>query len=655
MSVNPNSAKKFYVGEFAHAKYVEFTLTQLCKAIVKNIMEFKDLERETTQAKARVEYILCSEEIAQRIAFSIVTANKTAPYETMIGIVATAITKKNRDKEFVLDALLVASEYILFSSNMMTKTQNQLFKFRKTINGKLILTNLYKQDQLGEKTLYPLPTPGPTTIHKTLGDYKWESTYTAGVDKLNKTAFTVLQIDETEPEMYDSDMDKASDIKSEQWNKWNIRKQIVPQFKGRIFYFNWHQDYRSRMYAGGYHLNPQGNNHEKNILAFADYQNITYKGKQKVKHAVARAFGEWIDYRRILEINAEKSLVESYDELSDDEKSEIYEILDEELKSIHESAIKLDKLTNDKKLRWFERNRDLLLNPEIAQHAENPTEFKAQMMSINLIETTGMTNIPVEIDGTCSQLQVVSVLTGCLKTALSCNVISDNMEIADAYKMLAEIMSNLLDLTFNRNQIKSALMIDGYGAGRKLVTETLKESLKDYYSEEAVEAFYEAQAKMSPTVQGLKDTFQSIWDEKRERYTWTLPNGFVVDYRPTDSYTVKIKPFGKMEVSVKSTLVMNTTRSTGLGVNIIHSFDAYLCDFVIVNHPNNQIWTIHDGYKVHPNDVDVTLENYNRGLAFLTDSTALEDVIAEIIGKAVKKINKQFTGSEVMKSDYSLC
>lgn len=651
MSVAP---KKFYVGEFAHAKYVEFTLTPLCQAIVRNIMEFRNLERETTQAKARVEYILSSEEIAQRMAFSIVTANKTAPYETMIGIVATAITKKNRDKTFVLDALLVASEYILFSSNMMTQTKSQLFKFRKTINGKLIITNLYKQDSLGEKTLYPLPTPEPTTIHKTLGDYKWESTYTAGVDKLNKTAFTVLQIEETEPEMYDSDTDKVSDIKSEQWNKWNIRRQIVPQFKGTTFYFNWHQDYRSRMYAGGYFLNPQGNNHEKNILAFADFQNITYKGKQKVKHAVARAFGEWVDYRRILEIKAEKIAVESYDELSDDEKSEIYEILDEEIKFIHASPIKLDKLTNDKKLRWFERNRDLLLNPDIAQHAENPTEFKAQMMSINLIETTGMTNIPVEVDATNSQLQIVSVLTGCLKTALSCNVISDNTEIADAYKILADTMSSILDLVFNRTQIKGAMMIDGYGAGKKLVTETLRESLKDYYSEEAVEAFYEAQAKMSPTVQGLKDTFQSIWDEKRERYTWTLPNGFVVDYRPTDSYTVKIKPFGKMEVSVKSTLVMNTTRSTGLGVNIIHSFDAFLCDFVIVNHPNNQIWTIHDGYKVHPNDVDVTVNNYNRGLAFLTDSTALEDVIAEIINKAVKKINKEFTGSQVMKSDYSL-
>lgn len=206
-----------------------------------------------------------------------------------------------------------------------------------------------------------------------------------------------------------------------------------------------------------YHINPQGNNHEKNILAFADYQNITYKGKQKVKHAVARAFGEWIDFRRILEISAEKLAVESYDELSDDEKSEIYEILDEELKLIHANPIKLDKLTNDKKLRWFERNRDLLLNPEIAQHAENPTEFKAQMMSINLIETTGMTNIPVEVDATNSQLQIVAVLTGCLKTALSCNVISDNTEIADAYKILAETMSSILDLVFNRTQIKSAI------------------------------------------------------------------------------------------------------------------------------------------------------------------------------------------------------
>lgn len=254
-----------------------------------------------------------------------------------------------------------------------------------------------------------------------------------------------------------------------------------------------------------------------------------------------------------------------------------------------------------------------------------------------------------------SQLQIVAVLAGCLQTAKSCNVISDNTSIADAYGILAGFMSKLTGLKFVRGQIKEAMMIDGYGAGKKLVTETLKKTLKEFYSDEVVDAFYKAQSLMSPTVQGLKETFQSIWDEKRSQYTWTMPNGFVVDYRPTDSYKIKVRPFGKMELDLIATLTMPTTRSTGLGVNIIHSCDAYICDEVTIRHPNNQIWTIHDGFRCHPNDVDTVVYNYNKILAEMTDSSILENIISEIIGKPVNKIKKQFTGAEVMESKYAVC
>lgn len=654
MSANETS-KKFYLGEFNKAQYNQFLSTELCQAIVNVIIDFTNLERTTTEEEALVKSVITDINVAQRIAYSIVCANKTMPLETLIGIIGTSITKKSKDKTLVLNTMQVASEFCLYSSNLMTLTKEQLFRIRQTVNGKLIVTNLYKQNNYGEKTYYPLPTQIPTNVHKTLGDYEWKSTFTDAVEKLNHTAFCVLDFEEPEPAKYNSASDEKSGIINELWDKWQLRRQLIPQLKGSRMFFNWHQDYRGRMYAGGYHLNPQGNEYEKNILAFADMQEITYKGKIQVKHAIARAMGEWIDYGRLFELKADKKAIENLSIFTDLEKAEMYDAIDEEIAEIHANKIKLDKLTNPEKLKWYDNNKDLLLNPEVAKHADEPTAFKAQMHSMHLIENFGMTNIPVEVDATNSQLQIVAVLAGCLKTALSCNVISDNISIADAYGILAGFMSKLTGMKFVRGQIKQAMMIDGYGAGKKLVTETLKETLKEFYSDDVVDAFYKAQSLMSPTVQGLKETFQSIWDEKRDRYTWTMPNGFVVDYRPTDSYKIKVRPFGAMEIELTATLTMATKRSTGLGVNVIHSCDAYVCSEVVMNHPNNQIWTIHDGFRCHPNDVEHVITNYNTALAKLTDSTLLEDIISEIIGKPVNKINKEFTGQQVMESKYAVC
>ena len=653
MSANNTINKKFYVGEFNQQQFKQFKGSPLCQSIVANIDEFINLPRATSKEEALVKSVLYSDKIKQRVAYAIITAQKTAPIETMIGLISTAIVKKNRHAQTVAESMQVASEYIFFSSNLMSLTQTKMFNIRNTVNGKMILTNLHKVDGLDEKYFYPLPNKTATENHKCLGDYKWKSTYTETVDKLNQTAFTVLQIEEPEPIKYKSDMDKRADRPDELWMKWFVRSQIVPQMKGERFFFDWHQDYRGRMYAAGYHLHPQGNNHEKNILAFADYQNITWKGLIRIKHAIARAFGQWSDFKKVLELKAELNEALMCEDIEDKQDVEAY--FEEEINNVLSVKTKLDKLTNPDKLKWFAENYTLLLEPEVAKYAENQTEFKAQMMSYHLATTTGMTNIPVEVDGTNSQMQVVSALTGCLQTAISSNVISDNKSIKDAYGILASFMSEITGLKFNRSQIKQAQMIDGYGAGRKLVTETLKEDLKDMFSEEAVDAFYEAQLKMSPTTQMIKETFQSLWDEKRTRYNWTMPNGFVVDYRPTDSYTVTVSPFGQMKINCIATLELNTKRNTGLGVNVIHSCDAYLCSEVIRLHPNNQIWTIHDGFRCHPNDVDTLIENYKLALASIVDSRLLESIIEDITGFRCAPVKKQFTGADVMKSKYCLC
>ena len=81
-----------------------------------------------------------------------------------------------------------------------------------------------------------------------------------------------------------------------------------------------------------------------------------------------------------------------------EDKQDVEAYFEEEINNVLSVKTKLDKLTNPDKLKWFAENYTLLLEPEVAKYAENPTEFKAQMMSYHLATTTGMTNIPVEVD-----------------------------------------------------------------------------------------------------------------------------------------------------------------------------------------------------------------------------------------------------------------
>ena len=88
---------------------------------------------------------------------------------------------------------------------------------------------------------------------------------------------------------------------------------------------------------------------------------------------------------------------------------------------------------------------------------------------------------------------------------------------------------------FNREHIKQSDMIGGYGAGKELVKNQLKEDLKEMYFEGVEDFFYEAQDNITPMVSVLKETFQTLWDDERTEYTWTLPDGFVAYLRPVET------------------------------------------------------------------------------------------------------------------------
>ena len=119
-------------------------------------------------------------------------------------------------------------------------------------------------------------------------------------------------------------------------------------------------------------------------------------------------------------------------------------------------------------------------------------------------------------------------------------------------------------------------MIGGYGAGRVLVAKQLKEDLKELYFDGVEEYFYQAQDNITPMVSILKETFQTLWDDGRVDYKWTLPDGFVAHLRPEETVEIEVNPFGGLPISMIARAINPTTRNTTLGVSIIHSVDGFI-------------------------------------------------------------------------------
>ena len=316
--------------------------------------------------------------LASDIAFHLASMGDTAPIETVIGAIASIIkVSSDKDPVTVAKNLTTAGEIlVMLAPHVVTITP--------TYNGRLIIRSKVYSKALGVTYMYPLPSNKPTTYHKTLGKFNWDLTETTAVDKLNNLAFTVLNFGEEEPEKKDDELHK----------KWLVRSELRPKLAKHKMYFNWHSDYRGRMYAGGYHFNPQGTEYEKSIIAFAEPEKLNIEGYRELKMAIATAFGQ-------------------------------------------------GKSNDGAKLMWYMKNSSDL-DWKVAK--EKYTARKLLYAMEQAEKTGGYTNIPIELDGTNSQLQMVSVLTGSKSTAQTCNVIPSvdgPQKIADAYGILADAMSQL--------------------------------------------------------------------------------------------------------------------------------------------------------------------------------------------------------------------
>jgi hypothetical protein len=230
----------------------------------------------------------------------------------------------------------------------------------------------------------------------------------------------------------------------------------------------------------------------------------------------------------------------------------------------------LDKLTFEGRIDWAETNLDCLEGH--AELAETKPLYLKAVMAIRKAQQGIATGHLVGVDGTCSGIQMMSVLTGCMAGAEATGLVNPNVR-ADAYSACTEAMNTILGggLVVARGDAKQALMTSFYGS---------KAEPKNLFGEDTpeLEAFYQAAQSIAPGAWELLQDRLASWQPYALQHAWVMPDGF----------DARIKVMGKKEARIEVDELDHATftyefyenqgTKSGLSnaANLTHSVDAYV-------------------------------------------------------------------------------
>lgn len=100
-----------------------------------------------------------------------------------------------------------------------------------------------------------------------------------------------------------------------------------------------------------------------------------------------------------------------------------------------------DKLTFEGRIDWTLQNLDCLEGH--AEHADTKPLYLKAVQAIRKAQAGQATGHLVGVDGTCSGIQVMSVLTGCVAGATATGCVDPNVR-ADAYTACTQAMNDIL-------------------------------------------------------------------------------------------------------------------------------------------------------------------------------------------------------------------
>ena len=185
----------------------------------------------------------------------------------------------------------------------------------------------------------------------------------------------------------------------------------------------------------------------------------------------------------------------------------------------------------------------------------------------------------VALDATCSGIQIMSAITGCIAGADATGLVTDKR--ADAYTDVTKEMNSILKLrglsqiVVPRGDVKRAVMCSGYGS--TLVP-------KEIFGEgDLLTTFYQATAKIAPTAFKLMADLLDTWQADALSHNWVMPDNFHVNIKVMQSKETRIEVDELNHATFTTYVKVNQGSKKGLAnvANVIHSIDGYLLRSVI--------------------------------------------------------------------------
>lgn len=233
----------------------------------------------------------------------------------------------------------------------------------------------------------------------------------------------------------------------------------------------------------------------------------------------------------------------------------------------------LDKELFETRIQWVKDNWNQL--EDLADEAESPFLYRKAVINIRRVAQGQKSGHMVALDATCSGIQIMSALTGCIKGATATGLIDPNKR-ADAYTETQTEMNNILGFTgeeaiaIPRKDVKRAVMTSTYGS-KKVPKEVFGEG-------EILNAFYKATERVAEGAFNLLDDLMDTWKPFALAHEWTLPDGHYVNIKVMETVEKRLEIDELNHYQMTAMYQVNQGSKKGVSnvANVIHSIDAYL-------------------------------------------------------------------------------
>lgn len=232
----------------------------------------------------------------------------------------------------------------------------------------------------------------------------------------------------------------------------------------------------------------------------------------------------------------------------------------------------LDKLLFEERIQWVKKN---IHNLEArADEAEDKPLYLKAVHELREVLAGNPTGHLIALDATCSGIQIMSAITGCVKGADATGLVTHKR--ADAYTDVTKEMNAILRLKgftsieVPRPDVKRAVMTSGYGS-TKVPKEVFGEG-------DMLDTFYAAAMAIAPAAFQLMSDLLDTWQPYALSHNWVMPDNFHVNIKVMQQKETRIEVDELNHTTFTTYVQINQGSEKGLAnvANTIHSIDGYL-------------------------------------------------------------------------------